>query len=174
MANYYTIDTQFGKNIVINTENGTFAIVRKENTDIYWNPIRNNYQETDAKYTITRDNYYLFNIFNTLYEELIDYQLLSDNKEYLLTKSNVVNWYSDEDNVEKPSMLQMYKEDGDTIKLVFSKGKNDTYDVRIKNFGSKYTPANEAFIEMYNVLAYQNPQVRMEENIEKQPRVLKR
>lgn len=173
MANYYTIDTQFGKNIVINTENGTFAIVRKGNKDICWNPIRKSYQEADAKYTITRDDYYLFNIFNTLYEELIDYQLLSDNKEYLLTKSNIVNWYSDEENEDKVCLLQMYKEDGNTIKIVFNKSKNNTYTVRIKS-DSNNNPANEAFMEMYNVLAYQNPQVKMEETIDKQPRILKR
>lgn len=174
MVDYYTIDTQFGKNIVVNTKDGTFVIVKKENTDICWTPIRRNYQEVDAKYTITRENYYLFNIFNTLYEELLDYQLLSDNKEYKLAEGNTVNRYSDEDNVDEASMLQMCKENGDTIKIVFKKNKNNNYDVIIKSFGSKYNSANEAFIEMYNVLAYQNPQVNMEKSVNKQQRIRKR
>ena len=171
MLNYYTIKTQFGENIIINTDDGTFAIVRYENGDLYWNPIRKNYQEEDTKYKITRENYSVFNVFNVLYEDLIECQLFSDTEECLLTDGNVVNWYSDEEMPEKDaSLLQMCKEEGD-IKLVFKKGKNDNYRVRIKNHGSRYNPANESFMEMYDVLAYNNLVIDMEKYPKK---VLKR
>ncbi len=172
MFNYYTINTQFGENIIINTDDGTFVIIREKNSDLYLNPVHKNYQEEDATYKITRENYYLFNVFNTLYEELIECDLFSDNEECLLTDGNIVNWYSDEDS-EEASLLQMYKEE-DSIKIVFKKGKNDNYRIKIKNSDSKYAPANEAFMEMYNVLAYKNPRVKMEERINKKTKVLKR
>ncbi len=169
MFNYYTIKTQLGENAIINTDDGTFVIAREENSDLYWNPIRKNYQEEDATYRITRENYYLFNIFNTLYEELIDCELFSEDGECLLTDGDIVNWHSDEDN-EEANLLQMYKEEN-SIKIVFKKGKSNDYRIRIKNKDSKYSPANEAFMEMYEVLAYKNPKV----NIEKRsPKVLKR
>lgn len=173
MFNYYTINTQFGENIVINTDDGTFVIIREKNLDLYWNPVHKNYQEEDATYRITRENYYLFNVFNTLYEELIDYQIFFDNEEHLPIDGNVVNWYSDDNKKGEASLLQMYKQE-DSIKIVFKKEKNDNYRIKIKNCDSKYAPANEAFMEMYNVLAYQNPRVKMEECINKKPRVLKR
>lgn len=171
MFNYYTIKTQFGENIIINTDDGTFVIVRDENGDLYWNPVRKNYQEEDTKYRITRENYSLFNVFNTLYEELIDCQLFSDDEECLLTDGDVVNWYSDEEVSENnASLLQMYKEEGD-IKIVFKKNKKDNYRVKIKNQDSKYSPANESFMEMYDVLAYKNPNINIEKG---SSRVLKR
>ncbi len=171
MFNYYKIKTQFGENLIINTDDGTFVIIRDENGDLYWNPVRKNYQEDDTKYRITRENYSLFNVFNTLYEELIDCQLFSDDEEYLLTDGDVVNWYSDEDVYDKGvSLLQMYKEEGD-VKIVFKKGKNDNYRVKIKNQDSKYSPANESFVEMYDVLAYEYSNINMESD---SLRILKR
>ena len=96
-----------------------------------------------------------------------------DNEEHLPIDGNVVNWYSDDNKKGEASLLQMYKQE-DSIKIVFKKEKNDNYRIKIKNCDSKYAPANEAFMEMYNVLAYQNPRVKMEECINKKPRVLKR
>ncbi len=169
MFNYYTIKTQLGENVIINTDDGTFVIARENNSDLYWNPIRKNYHEEDTTYRITRENYYLFNVFNTLYEDLIDCELFSENEECLLTDGDVINWYSDEDN-EEASLLQMYKEENN-IKIVFKKGKSNNYRIKIKNKDSKYSPANESFMEMYEVLAYKNPKVNMEK---RSPKVLKR
>jgi hypothetical protein len=108
-------------------------------------------------------------VFNTLYEDLIDCELFSENEECLLTDGDVINWYSDEDN-EEASLLQMYKEENN-IKIVFKKGKSNNYRIKIKNKDSKYSPANESFMEMYEVLAYKNPKVNMEK---RSPKVLKR
>ena len=163
MFDYYTIDTQSGKNIVVIANAGTFVIQHRSDSNLYWVPIIKNYNEIKIKCSITRDNYYLFNTFNTLYEELMEYQLLSNQAK--TEESNVVNWYSDED-IEKPSSLQMYKEN-DAIKIVFDKGQKENYAVIIKSHDSKYAPANEAFMEMYNVLAYQKPQVKMEKVLKK-------
>ena len=169
MFNYYTIKTQLGENVIINTDDGTFVIAREKNSDLCWNPIRKNYQEEDTTYRITRENYHLFNVFNTLYEELIDCELFSEDGESLLTDGDIVNWYSDEDN-EEANLLQMYKEENN-IKIVFKKGKSNNYRIKIKNKDSKYSPANESFMEMYEVLAYKNPKVNMEK---RSPKVLKR
>lgn len=195
MLNYYTIDTEFGKNIIINTDNGEFVISYGGNLDIYLSPIRNNYQTLETEYRITKENYYLFETFNTLYERLINYQFLSiedpedremekrmdQNREHPLIKNNIVNWYSDEDMIEEASLLQIFKKDEDTIKLVFYQSNRkdyNTYSIRIRNHGSRYAPANHVFMKLYNKLTYQNddyyPQIHMEEYLYNQKKVLKR
>lgn len=195
MLNYYTIDTEFGKNIIINTDDGEFVISYGGNLDIYLSPIRKNYQTLETEYRITKENYYLFETFNTLYEKLINYQFLSiedpkhremekridQNREYPLIQNDIVNWYSDEDMIEEASLLQISKKDEDTIKLVFHQSNRkdyNTYSIRIRNNGSRYDHANHIFMEMYNKLTYQNddyyPQVHIEEYLYEQKRVLKR
>lgn len=197
MLSYDVSDSEFGKYTIIHTEDGEFMIFYGGNLDIYLIPSHKNYEELQIEYTITKENYYLFNAFNTLYERIINYdfssiydeasrekyKMVDQGRDYPLVKDNTVNWYSDDDVIDEASMLEISKEDEDSIKLVFNKSKSwelgrNTYSIRIRNCGSRYRPANYVFMELYNNLTYQNkdyyPQIHMEEYIYSQKRVLKK
>ena len=193
MLTYNVKENEFGKQIKIQTNEGIFWMIFGGNLDLYWIPINNS--ETDKiTYTITKENYYLFELFNNTYEKLINYKIF-DNDElnkteklrdkslsHPLIESNTINWYSDEDKVEEASLLTISKELDNSIKISFEKSKLkdsiNTHAIRFRNHGTRYSYANLVFMDMYlklcNSASDKYHQIHIEEYLFNKNKVLKR
>lgn len=150
------IETEFGYwfDIIINNE--IFNIYFMGNLDLYWNYQYNGniLDCDDSKYfIITKENYFLYNLFDKLYNDIKNYQ--TDTYSYdLLFHDNKVEWRSDDCFYEEASRFVIEPMDR-AYKLTFKIGLVDnflTYSVRIRNSGSRYNPFNMFFMDMYNQL----------------------
>lgn len=184
--------TEFGYFFEITTNEGTFDIFYGGNLDLYW---RCRYTGSilkcaDSKsFLITKENYFLFQLFEALYHNIKDYNIYHDydftveeicqdsNQELiryhsyqhdLLFKDGKIEWHCDESSYEESSIFKIEPEQ-DSYKLTFKKGKVDdffTFAIRIRNSGSRYQPFNVSFMEMYQQLCEYDPsyhQIHMEE-----------
>lgn len=183
----------------IMTDNGTFEIAYENNLDLYWRYI---YPETidkaddEVSLTITKENYFLYSLFNELYDAIKNYTPYSNfpyeiedryekkrvygNKP--LYQNGEIRWYSDDfasfDNASNFS-IQKVK---DLFIVIFTKSKTEdfngchfpTYSVRIRNSGSRFEPFNIPFMSMYHKLKeYNNDyhQIHIEEYLYNKRRV---
>jgi len=88
-----------------------------------------------------------------------------------LFNNEIIKWHSDETTYDKASVLTIKKEI-ETFLITFQKSNeesyNDTYGVRIRNSGSRYTPFNIPFNIMYKKMFdydWNNPQIHIEEYV---------
>lgn len=177
---------------VIKTDNGDFSISFENNFDLYWRYI-NKCSMLDApesqEIIITKENYFLYELFYKLYESIKNnkvYYSFSENDFFEvdnnhLYKDNKIEWNSDDFYDEIASKLIIEKME-ESFKVTFVKSKNwhdgipVTYSVRFRNSGSKYDPFNISFMSMYKELKQYEPachQIHVEEYLYKQ-KVLKR
>jgi hypothetical protein len=163
----------FGDIIEISNELDTFEILFGGNGDLYFSPKMKRIELFDLddpiKFIITLDDNYLYEVFNDLYNNIINYKV-SDNlssdflyqkrvdisRKYPLVNNNIISWHSDEDEASISSILNISKEN-DNIILEFNKSRVDddmykTYSIRFRNSGSTYKPFNFSFVELYNKL----------------------
>lgn len=174
---------------VIKTNEGSFEILFAPNFDLYWRYVSETNVLEDKQVqelTITKENYFLYELFYKLYESIKNKKICySDDKEdcfdakYIpnnLFHDDVIEWYSDELPVDIASKLTIKKED-ETFKVLFEKSKEFqdgiflTYSIRFRNSGSRYNPFNICFMKMYNSLKEYDPnnhQIHMEEYLYKQ------
>ena len=172
---------------VIKTDTGSFEILFAPNFDLYWRYLsKKNILEDKPiqEITITKENYYLYELFYKLYESIKNNKVIYDNeifcelndKENNLFKNNMIVWYSDELPIDIASKLTIKKED-ETFKVLFEKSKKTqdgifiTYTIRFRNSGSRYNPFNFSFMQMYNELKEYNTehhQIHIEECLYKQ------
>lgn len=177
---------------VIRTNEGCFEILFAPNFDLYWRYLsEKNIKDDKAvqELTITKENYFLYELFYKLYESIKNNKVYYSNeaddyreiKENELFKNDMIEWYSDELPMDIASKLTIKKED-ETFKILFEKSKKSwdgifiTYTIRFRNSGSRYNPFNINFMQMYNGLKEYDPnyhQIHIEEYLYKQ-KVLKK
>lgn len=176
----------------IKTDTGSFDILFAPNGDLYWNYLSKKNILEDKKIqeiTITKENYYLYELFYKLYESIKNNKVFYDketcydlkDRENKLFKNDVIEWYSDELPIDITSKLTIKKED-ETFKVMFEKSKKSqdgifiTYSIRFRNSGSRYDPFNITFMQMYNELREYNQdyhQVHIEEYFYSQKKLKK-
>lgn len=177
--------TEFGYAFDIVTNEGCFIIEYQGNLDLYF---RYQYQgsifktEDRKDFYITKENYYLYSLFDTLYNRIKNYDIFSmdnnkrdgnglwldtprdsnqrikemdqDNPQKLF-QNNCIRWHSDDYNYEDASVLEISQLE-DRYQITFHKGKEwgdfFTYAVRISNSGSRYGYFWMVFMDMYQEL----------------------
>lgn len=167
----------------ITTDEGSFNINFGGTLDLYWSywPKENIKKWPESKtFTITKENYFLYQKIDELYirikeknpfpkikteEEITFLEELNledinnfDKKDYALEKlfqNGVIKWYSDDAPLEEASKVEIKRVE-ESYTITFYQGKEDynfpTYIVRFRNSGSRYEPYNFTFMNMYNDL----------------------
>lgn len=167
----------------ITTNEGKFIITFEGNLDLYWvyTPNENILNAPNEKeFTITKENYFIYQLFDSLYHEIKNNKNPYDkyNPERLVNK-NTIDWHSDDFPYETASRV-IIKKLKDSYKITFTKSKEDTlyvtYSVRFRNSGSRYSPHNQSFMKMYNSLInyrFNNDchQIHMEEYLYEQKKL---
>lgn len=182
---------EFGNNYIITTNEGKFGIFFAGNLDLYWkNLYQGNIekQPSSKSFTIIKENYFLYSLFNELYNNIKEcniYQndgfslsrcetikdlndLKDDIKErnkYLkklcefnperLFKNGTIEWHSDDFEYDDASVIKIEKSAERFIVTISKSKKKDiylTYSIRFRNIGSRYSPFNICFMDMYNKL----------------------
>lgn len=119
------------------------------------------------KFIIDESNLRVYDIFNKLYNDLINCKLpFESDKEKLrrltnydlLVQNNIITWRSDDYPFDIGPSFKIEKV-SDIINITFDRGKEDEYNiknhrvaVRIRNSGSLYQPFNVNFMKLYNEL----------------------
>lgn len=179
--------TEFGYAFDIVTDEGCFIIEYRGNLDLYF---RCQYQgsilkcEDKLDFYITKENYYLYSLFDTLYNRVKNYEIFSNdqnekshNEFWLeedvdtnqrirerdtynprrLFQNNCIKWHSDDYNYEDASVLEIGKLE-DMYQITFHKGKEwgdfFTYAVRIRTHGSRYGYFCMVFMDLYHALCH--------------------
>ena len=147
------------------------------NLDLYW-VLYNKNNDGYNSFTITRENYGVYRLFENLFEDieccniyddesLNNWQRVYNKSTYnnLYNKENrTITWYSDETAKDVANYLVIKKEE-DIFKLDFYiQTCVDDYDedfhfdgyipIRFRNSGSAYDPFNIIFMKMYGNLKY--------------------
>lgn len=178
--------TEFGYAFDIVTDEGCFIIEYLGNLDLYF---RCQYQgsilkcEDQLDFYITKENYYLYSLFDTLYKRVKNYEIFSNdqnesgNNEFWLNEkidlnqniqerdqynprrlfqNNCIRWYSDDFDYDTASILEIEKLE-EKYKLTFYKGKDrnfPTYSIRIRTHGSRYGYFCMVFMDLYYALCH--------------------
>lgn len=136
------------------------------NGDLYWSIHLLSKDDSDYSFTITKDNYEVFSLFEKLFDDINiikdRYELFnySNYNELYDEKNKTITWYSDETAHIVANYLKIHRDD-DKFKIdFFTQPYVDGYDrdfnstgyisVRFRNSGSRYSPFNIAFMDMYN------------------------
>ncbi len=176
------VENEFGLQIFIEEDNSYLSILYGGNLDLYWS-IHSNKRtlENDSKadtFTITKENYKLYNLFENLYNDIKEINLFEDfeedkdryrvynrsNYQELFDEENkTITWYSDETAHEVANYLKIKKETDcfiinfniqENIEGYDSDFNSSLYDISIRfsNSGSRYDPFNIIFMRMYERL----------------------
>ena len=175
------------------TDDGTFEISYENNLDLYWRYIYTDSidkVENTKIFKITKENYYLYSLFEELYQAIkekkpyktfpnyIDEDLRNKKIKYYggheLYKNSTITWYSDDFAEYANASNFEIKKEKDYYLVTFVKSKIEdcngfhfpTYSVRIRNSGSRFDPFNNTFMGMYQKLKDYNPeyhQIHIEE-----------
>lgn len=184
--------TEFGYWFDIYTDDGCFKILFGGNGDLYfdYSGDKGMLESDDSKVIyITKENYFLFSLFEQLYKDVKDYNVYKPDdfideltcqewREDLieadlynpirLFHDNKIEWFSDDFHYDEASSLVMEKL-SNRYKLTFNKSKDNnylTYSIRVRNSGSRYQPFNRLFRNLYKDLCLYDPnyhQIHMEE-----------
>ena len=139
-------------------------------------------------FDITKENYEIFKLFDSLYKDIITGNIFKDideklsynyknSYEYSILVDNDlnINWISDDGPPELEDVLRITKIDDDTYRLFFYRNDKPldcgfkssiNITIRIRNSGSRYNPFNCAFMRMYQELQKIDPnyhQIHFEE-----------
>lgn len=180
--NKYKFDKYYAFDIT--TDEGCFSFVFGGNLDLYWiyKHEINFFDTPDSKdFYITKENYFLYSLFDELYNDVKDYNIFTidmfDKKEdwieskniFLehdknnskrLFKDNSIEWHCDDFDYEDAGSFTIERLD-ECYKLTFNKCKDDSiyssYSIRIRNSGSRYGYFNVIFMRMYNKLCDYEP-----------------
>lgn len=186
-------DTNGYDRFKIITDDGIFGIMFGGNLDLYWYywPKENIIDWPLFKtFTITKENYFLYQKVDELYENikeqkpyqkiepllLVEQDLKNSNelkkRDYAYEKlfqDGIIKWYSDDAPLEEASRLEINRLE-ESYTITFYQGKEEynfpTFSVRFRNSGSRYKPYNFAFMNMYNNLGEYDPnyhQIHIEE-----------
>ena len=119
------------------------------------------------KFIIDESNIRVYDIFNKLYNDLINCKLPFDSSKErlrrltnynLLVQNNIITWKSDDYPFDIGPSFKIEKV-SDIINITFDRGKEEEYmankysiSVRIRNSGSLYHPFNANFMALYHEL----------------------
>ena len=154
----------------IKTEEGTFKIYRDYNLNLCWSPVIDDEISNDYfEYTITKDNKYVYKLFDELYCSIIEKKPFKycrydaedsvfDEIDCELVQDGVIEWHSDCFEYDAASILKIDKNSNDDYVIAFKKSKIvsddvspfSTFAVCINSGISRYNPYNDTFIDMYN------------------------
>ena len=173
------VQSEFGRDVFIKDDKKTISICFGGNLDLY---ISINSKEKDNnkfKFTITKEEYEIYEVFENLYKDIEDINIFDDDynedieyekmlyrkvnlsnyKELFNKTSKTITCYSDNTTHKDANILKIRKiKDG--FKLEFYRQKNsknisedfgteDIIPIRICNSGSRYQPFNLVFMRMY-------------------------
>ena len=163
--NWYGYD-----NIIIETEEGMFTIFFSNSGDLDWcvTYVGQRLNIPDKyNFIITKDNNYLYDSFEKLYDAIKNNKPFSNNS-FLddenknieipnneLFKDGKIEWHSDNFPYDEASILTISKDkDNFDVEFKISDNRNlfSTLSVTICNSGSRYSPYNATFMNMYNNL----------------------
>ena len=174
-------ETQFGYKFTIITDDGEFYILFAGNLDLYFGTSRNEMDFGVQSFLISKENYRLFNHFETLFYKVKNYQIFDSdlqnkelkekdlyNQKKLFNNDKIV-WHSDDGEYEKVSKMIIEKQD-EVFKISFAvsedKNKIPSFWVCLCNSGSRYGYFNMIFMELYRELInydFENNQIYIEE-----------
>lgn len=123
-------------------------------------------------FDITKENYEIYLIFDSLYKDIISGNVFGIDSPYsecvdytktdeyknLVDKDFNINWISDEGLSDVEDKLKISVVNNDTYRLTFSRnntpiryGLKNTFgmSIRVRNSGSRYYPFNCVFMRMY-------------------------
>lgn len=148
------------------------------NLDLYWSyhdnePFNFDSINTRKSFEVTKENYFLYSLFDQLYNDIEGCNIYSNNQEnivnefkeqqkvyrkrsfeyYKLFNNNAIKWLSDEAPEENANSFTITKsEDSFIITFIQKYNMFTHYAVRISNSGSRYDPFNIIFMRMFNQL----------------------
>ncbi len=164
----------FGYNTYILKDNNKSLIIDYNNVEdlfFYFDHSKDDIND-NITITITKENYYIYNLFLKLYtsiknrtpyinskifnnEDNSKYQKLSKHIYNQPFHDNIIDWYSDDTPTEFASRLIIEKKK-DIFLITITKNTEKfnlfPYIVRIRNNGSRYNPYNVPFMILYHNL----------------------
>ncbi len=168
-------DSKYGGRVFIYDKDKYLTFLLGGNGDLYIS-INSNIESNIHTFTITKENYELYSLFNDLFYDIENINIYDGISSY--TKRNITNiikrnkiydrengvitWYSDETSFKVSNILKIIKE-ADYFVLEFSAQKSiEGYDedyhtlnyipIRFRNSGSMYNPLNVIYMKLYNKL----------------------
>lgn len=157
------VESEFGYDINLKVEEGTFKIYYGGNLDLYWTFWPNDFNLEACKYPllISKDDE-VYSIFELLYDDIMTCNFSSHHKqrlkttdEYaLLCQDETICWHSDEQVYEDANCVFISKqENGIFIEFDFKNvDMNLENSIRFRNSGSRYTPFNQVFMKHFQSL----------------------
>ncbi len=172
-------------NFYIHTDDGTFEISYQGVLDLFWRficPVRMLDSLAQYSVSITKENMYLYSLFDTLYDGIKNDRFFGEERPYLareidggkssLFHDGVIEWHSDDNVYERASCVCIRKLDGE-YEITFKKSKAETsrgefftFGVRFSTSGSRYGSYFIPFMKMYEALGkypFGYHQIHMEE-----------
>lgn len=154
------------------------------NLDLYWYlyDSKNNYEIPRMNLVVTKENFYIWNLFDQLYNGVANYwddvhanslyreyfgddeyfekytELLRKQEEsnpQRLMKDGVIEWHHDDHPYDEANVMRLYKDGDNYVVEMDANCKNYVMDgnsVRFSNSGSRYQPFNRMFMRMFNEL----------------------
>ncbi len=155
---------EYPRIILYNSDEVYLEIYFANNLDLYF--IFNGANKSQ-KFIIDESNVRVYDIFNKLYNDLIDCKLPFDSSKErlrrltnysLLVQNNIITWKSDDYPFDIGPSFKIEKVDEKFV-ITFDRGKEEEYmankysiSVRIRNSGSFYYPFNANFMTLYHEL----------------------
>lgn len=187
----------------LHENNQIFSIHFAGNLDLYWGlridkkvDPKDYMAEIKAKFIIDKENYYIYTLFEQLYEEVkqanvFDEEKMNDKCRNYSSYSDLfdgqkIEWHSDEESYELADLFRIIKKEEsfeiEFIRPELTDGKitcriPNHVTVRIRNSGSYYNPLNIIFMRMFNKLQEYDPdchQIHFEEELYHKKRTLKK
>lgn len=155
-------------------------IIYAGNLDLYLILSNGEVLENENKtisFNITKEDYEIYSIFDSLYKETIEGNVFDNEEEYnfndyhfnykesyayeRLVKDNKITWISDNGPIDSEDKFIFYPEDENSYRFDFIRNDKPTdfgfknalgISVRIRNSGSNYNPFNCIFMRMFQKL----------------------
>ena len=161
--------SDFDLNIFFREDDRILSFTFGGNGDLYWSIYLRDARDTNYGFTITKENYGVYSLFEKLFEDIDKvndprYRLynLSQYNDLYDSTNKVITWYSDETAYVVANILRIKKEDEEFKINFYTQPYVDGYDrdfsspgrisVRFRNSGSRYKPFNIVFMDMYNAM----------------------
>lgn len=169
-------ESDFGVNIFLQDGNKHLSITFGGTGDLYWS-IHSNDVNKDNDFTITKENYNVYVLFEQLFNDIENINILYEEvteekkKKYKLynyanynelynENENTITWYSDETAHDVANILKIKKENDSFRVQFYIQPPIEGYDedfhslhyipIRFRNSGSSYAPFNRVFMKMYD------------------------
>lgn len=163
----------------ISIDDNNFSITFMGNGDLYWIYNPDKFNKDSYTFVVDMENHFLYYAFKELFDSIKNNCINGYYLEEYRSSTNVglynngtITWYSDDDEIDKANSLSI-KEINNSYVVTFTKNnKNERKDfnnlsIRICNSGSRYSPYNVPFMNMYNKISNYDYQIHIEDIIYK-------